>query len=140
MQPSFPFDAVEVQQSTLEQPGANATLVPDTRSPEKPSFRGKRVLPSLYTLQKRVSLLRELRQTFYLAEMPLFHLTPHICVASLPEQAFATIVFLFHNRNWLDETQSCESASAWAVLSRGTASNRLFVSEMSLGEFFVLPA
>lgn len=29
-------------------------------------------------------------------------LTPHICVASLPEQPFARIVFLLHNRNQLD--------------------------------------
>lgn len=41
-------------------------------------------------------------RAYYLAEMPLFQLTPHICVAPLPEQAFPRIVFLFHNRNQLD--------------------------------------
>lgn len=46
----LPIYAVEVQQSTLEQTEANVTLGPDTRSPENPSFRGKRVLPFLYTL------------------------------------------------------------------------------------------
>lgn len=91
----------------------------------------------LFTPYKRGARCSESSDRAYsFAEMPLLQLTPHICVASLPEQTFARIVFLLHNRNWLDETQSCESASARAVLSRGTASNRLFISEMSLGEFF----
>lgn len=35
-------------------------------------------------------------------KMPLFQLPPHICVVSLPQQAFVRIVFLLHNRNQLD--------------------------------------
>lgn len=61
MKLSLPLEAA-VQQSTLEQPEANASLTSDTCSPEKLSFRGKRLLTSVYTLRKRSSLLRELRQ------------------------------------------------------------------------------